>query len=231
MSTMLGAWLRCDPPAPRCLQASLLPARTPFRPSQMTVPETPSPGDLHAQQAAAGAGGRRGGAPRQFVDNTPSKGRVAKAQRTEGGGGGAMGPPGGLPNTYSEVVAYAERLFGRIRGSVAGQVRWHTLMRLPLHHACMQLAWALSLTAACLQARSRLGPSVNATVACLLIPPPNPSPPQAAPTTLKAAFLEPMASELSTHVALDLFAKKDDDFMAMFTGEALRKACSETGPG
>lgn len=28
-----------------------------------------------------------------------------------------------MPNTYSEVVGYAERLFGRIRGSVTGQVK------------------------------------------------------------------------------------------------------------
>lgn len=63
----------------------MLPARTPFRPSQMTVPETPSPGDLPAQQAAAAAAhaARRGGTGRQFVDNTPSKGRVAKAQRVD----------------------------------------------------------------------------------------------------------------------------------------------------
>jgi hypothetical protein len=69
--------------------------------------------------------------------------------------------PPGAPNTYTEVVAYAERLFARIRGSVAGQ---------------------------------------------------------AAPTTLKAAFLEPMCGELSTEVALELFAKTDDQFMGMFTG-------------
>ncbi|KAI8477346.1 MAG: P-loop containing nucleoside triphosphate hydrolase protein [Monoraphidium minutum] len=136
-----------------------------------TVPETPSPGELSAQQAAAAAaahaarrgGGGGSGAGRQFVDNTPSKGRVAKAQRVEGaasGGGGAGGVCAGLPSTYSEVVAYAERLFGRIRGSVAGQ---------------------------------------------------------AAPTTLKAAFLEPMCDELATDVALDLFAKTDSEFMAMFT--------------
>jgi hypothetical protein len=148
--------------------ASLLPARTPFRPSQATVPETPSPGNLDGQQAAAAHAARRGGtaaagAARQFVDNTPSKGRVAKAQRTEAAGaGGGGGNVVGLPNTYSEVVAYAERLFGRIRSSVAGQ---------------------------------------------------------AAPTTLKAAFLEPMSSELSTEVALELFAKADGNYMTLFNGE------------
>ena len=73
----------------------MLPARTPFRASQIgTVPETPSPGDLSAQQAAAAAR-RGGGAGRQFVDNTPSKGRVAKAQRVEGGAAGAGGRGGG----------------------------------------------------------------------------------------------------------------------------------------
>lgn len=146
------------------LVGNMLPARTPFRPSQMTVPETPSPGDLHTQQAAAAAAAaahaaRRGATGRQFVDNTPSKGRVAKAQRVDGGSAAAAGAYG-MPNTYSEVVACAERLFGRIRSSVTGQ---------------------------------------------------------AASTTLKAAFLEPMCSELSTSVALELFAKADTDFMSMFT--------------
>lgn len=42
---------------------------------------------------------------------------------------------------------------------------------------------------------------------------------QAAPTTLKAAFLEPMASDMGGHVMLELFARTDADFMAMFTGE------------
>ena len=42
---------------------------------------------------------------------------------------------------------------------------------------------------------------------------------QAAPTTLKAAFLEPMGSDLATEVTLELFAKTDADFMGMFTGE------------
>jgi hypothetical protein len=72
----------------------MLPARTPFRPSQIgTVPETPSPGDLPAQQAAAAAHAARrgGGAGRQFVDNTPSKGRVPKAQRVEAGMAGGVG--------------------------------------------------------------------------------------------------------------------------------------------
>ncbi|KAI8477348.1 MAG: hypothetical protein J3K34DRAFT_476649 [Monoraphidium minutum] len=125
-----------------------------------TVPETPSPGELSAQQAAAAAaahaarrgGGGGSGAGRQFVDNTPSKGCVAKDQawlcghqRVEGeagGGAGAGGVCAGLPSTYSEV---------------------------------------------------------------------------AAPTTLKAAFLEPMCDELATDVALGLFAKTDSEFMAMFT--------------
>ncbi|KIY98072.1 hypothetical protein MNEG_9891 [Monoraphidium neglectum] len=162
-----GAGLENLPPEEQehdMLAAAMLPARTPFRPSQIgTVPETPSPGDLPAQQAAAAAHAARrsGGAGRQFVDNTPSKGRVPKAQRVEAGmAGGVGGGNCALPSTYSEVVSFAERLFGRIRSSVAGQ---------------------------------------------------------AAPTTLKAAFLEPMCSELPTEVALELFARADGDFMAMFT--------------
>lgn len=63
--------------------------------------------------------------------------------------------------TYGDVITYAERLFCRIRQ----------------------------------------------TVAC-----------QAAPTTLKAAFLDPVSDSMATEVALDLFAKSDADFMHMFTG-------------
>jgi hypothetical protein len=43
---------------------------------------------------------------------------------------------------------------------------------------------------------------------------------QAAPTTLKAAFLDPVeAGSMATEVALELFAKADVDFMTMFTGK------------
>ena len=153
--------------------AAAAPARTPFRPSQMTVPETPSPGELQQQQAAGGGAAvatRRGG--RQFVDNTPSKGRVSKAQRLQdptaaavaAAGSGVVAAAGAaaLPSTYSEVLACAERLFGRVRAAVAGQ---------------------------------------------------------AAPATLKAALLAPMGDELPARVGLELFARTDEDFMGMFTGE------------
>lgn len=42
--------------------------------------------------------------------------------------------------------------------------------------------------------------------------------PQAAPTTLKAAFLDPVDESMSTEIALELFAKTDADYMHMFTG-------------
>lgn len=41
---------------------------------------------------------------------------------------------------------------------------------------------------------------------------------QSAPTTLKSAFLDPLKSRLGLEVALDVFARTDADFMAMFTG-------------
>ena len=41
---------------------------------------------------------------------------------------------------------------------------------------------------------------------------------QGAPTTLKAAFLGPVESSMALDVSLDLFARSDADFMAMFTG-------------
>lgn len=41
---------------------------------------------------------------------------------------------------------------------------------------------------------------------------------QAAPATLKSAFLDPVADSMSTEVAMQLFAKTDAEFMTMFTG-------------
>ena len=41
---------------------------------------------------------------------------------------------------------------------------------------------------------------------------------QAAPVTLKSAFLEPLSSDMPTQLALDLFAMTDSEFMQMFTG-------------
>jgi hypothetical protein len=106
--------------------------RTPYRPIQMTVPETPSPELLvtQQQQAAAGvvgataaAGGRRGGPGRYVSDTTPGKGRAPKSARVdEGQAHAAMVAAGGAlyegRGTYSDVISYAERLFGRIRQTV-----------------------------------------------------------------------------------------------------------------
>ena len=41
---------------------------------------------------------------------------------------------------------------------------------------------------------------------------------QAAPVTLKSAFLEPLSSDMPIQLALDLFAMTDSEFMQMFTG-------------
>ena len=41
---------------------------------------------------------------------------------------------------------------------------------------------------------------------------------QAAPVTLKSAFLEPLSRDMPTQLALDLFAMTDSEFMQMFTG-------------
>jgi hypothetical protein len=41
---------------------------------------------------------------------------------------------------------------------------------------------------------------------------------QAAPATLKAAFLDPVADSMASEVAMQLFAKTDVEFMQMFTG-------------
>jgi hypothetical protein len=58
-----------------------MPHRTPYRPIQMTVPETPSPEVLAAQQAALAK--KAAGPGRHVSDTTPSKGRMAKTQRME----------------------------------------------------------------------------------------------------------------------------------------------------
>eukprot|EP00983_Pelagomonas_calceolata_P070156 1150672-Pelagomonas_calceolata.AAC.7 len=42
---------------------------------------------------------------------------------------------------------------------------------------------------------------------------------QSAPTTLKSAFLDPLKTRLGLEVALEIFARTDADFMAMFTGK------------
>jgi hypothetical protein len=131
--------------APRLLcplhapQASMLPARTPFRPSQMTVPETPSPSELTAQQAAAAAvgarrGGGGGGGGRSFVDNTPSKGRVAKAQRVEAGAAAAApgaGAPHGLSGTNTVACSARQSAFGPLLCKV--------LQALPAPHSTLLL--------------------------------------------------------------------------------------------
>jgi hypothetical protein len=62
----------------------LMPHRTPYRPIQMTVPETPSPEVLAAQQAALAK--KAAGPGRHVSDTTPSKGRMAKTQRMEDAG-------------------------------------------------------------------------------------------------------------------------------------------------
>lgn len=43
---------------------------------------------------------------------------------------------------------------------------------------------------------------------------------QAAPSSLKSAFLEPLSSNLASHMAIDLLGCTDDEFMAMFTGKS-----------
>ncbi len=54
---------------------------------------------------------------------------------------------------------------------------------------------------------SRLFGRIRQTVAC-----------QAAPATLKSAFLEPVASQLAAELSVDMFGRKDEDFMGLFTG-------------
>lgn len=56
------------------------------------------------------------------------------------------------------------------------------------------------------QASSLFG-RIRQTVAC-----------QAAPATLKSAFLEPLDSQLAAELSVEMFGRKDEDFMGLFTG-------------
>lgn len=135
--------------------------RVPLRPTQTTVPETPSP-DVLLQQGAGGKGHTKHyhhglGPGRQLDDASPGKGRATKTQRLDlvlSGKNIAEGR-----GSYEDVIRYAERLFARIRQAVA----------------------------------------------C-----------QAAPSTLKSAFLDPVHDSLEMEVSLELFARTDVDFMSMF---------------
>ena len=54
---------------------------------------------------------------------------------------------------------------------------------------------------------SRLFGRIRQTVAC-----------QAAPATLKSAFLEPLSIQLAAELSVEMFGRTDEDFMALFTG-------------
>ena len=41
---------------------------------------------------------------------------------------------------------------------------------------------------------------------------------QAAPTTLRSAFLEPISHRLAGDLSLELFARRDEDVMSLFAG-------------
>eukprot|EP00887_Chlorella_sp_A99_P005155 scaffold40.g5155.t1 len=119
-----------------------------FADTQQTVPETPSPEVLTVNKPDH-LGGRKlhlgtAAAGRNVDEHSPGKGRVSKAPRV----GGAMGPPppvaGGAANSaYLGVCAAAARLFGRIRGAVAGQAVPATLKSAFLEPLSCQLSTAL----------------------------------------------------------------------------------------
>lgn len=41
---------------------------------------------------------------------------------------------------------------------------------------------------------------------------------QAAPATLKSAFLEPVGTQLAAELSVELLGRRDEDFMKLFTG-------------
>mmetsp|Transcript_4509 Transcript_4509/g.12314 ORF Transcript_4509/g.12314 Transcript_4509/m.12314 type:complete len:775 (-) Transcript_4509:922-3246(-) len=108
----------------------------------------------HSSASALGLG------PGRHIDNSPSK-RAPKASRYLAEARNNTAIQNG--ESYEEVIRRAEKLFKRIRFSVAQQ---------------------------------------------------------SAPTTLKSAFLDPLKTRLGLEVALEIFARTDADFMAMFTAAA-----------
>ncbi|PRW39278.1 dynamin-related GTPase isoform A [Chlorella sorokiniana] len=60
---------------------------------------------------------------------------------------------------------------------------------------------------------ARLFGRIRQTVAC-----------QAAPATLKSAFLEPVAAQLSAELAVEMCGRKDEDFMGLFTAAGVLSA-------
>jgi hypothetical protein len=75
----------------------------------MTVPETPSPEILMQQQAVVGTTNRRAGPGRHVSDTTPSKGRVAKAQRVDDGGMGGEWAGQAMQGFKRERPLYTQR--------------------------------------------------------------------------------------------------------------------------
>ncbi|KAK9808620.1 hypothetical protein WJX72_000661 [[Myrmecia] bisecta] len=123
------------------------PTREPLRESQMTVPETPSP-DLLATANKTIA--RRHGlalAGRNVDNDSPGRGRVTKLQRTAYAR--ASAPSDALTTSYSGICSLAERIFERIRHSVASQAVPGTLKAAFLEpiSSCLAAELALDLLA------------------------------------------------------------------------------------
>jgi hypothetical protein len=201
--------------------------RSPLRASQLTVPETPTP-ELQAQQAAAKELSRRavagvllGPGPGRHVDGSPSKGRMSKSRRVDGQlAAGAWA---------AQPCAPALLLLAPLRHCSPASLP-RRLPRLPCrvcpaapavlvapHNPNPPPAAARAAGSALLDGRGtyddvvryaeRLFCRIRQAVAC-----------QQCPTTLKAAFLDPVAERLALEVQLELFARPDGEFMAMFTG-------------
>ncbi len=208
-------------PAPR---ATGLPAQQQQQQQQaLTVAETPSPsvlgglgvaGGLHHHAHAGGLGGaahhhgagaaaaqqQRPGAlqgPGRMVDNSPSK-RAPKASRVL---------------TDSEwVVGCCPRR--RCRARRVARERAATAAPWLLVHAAAGRMSGYEGYDEVIRRAETLFNRLRYAVAQ-----------QSAPTTLKAAFLEPIKTRLGLEVSLELFARSDEQFMAMFTGAARARAC------
>lgn len=195
----------------------------------MTVPETPSPEVLllQQQQAAALATKGKAGPGRHVSDTTPSKGRLAKAQRTDdasSGGELTLSAPlclhnAGLPSHSARCELQLQTALSSAEQTLPPVLTCSSHNSSPSSSSLSLPPHPAPAAAALYEGRGtysdvityaeRLFGRIRQAVAC-----------QAAPTTLKAAFLDPVADSLATEVSLELFAKADADFMQMFTGES-----------
>lgn len=100
-----------------------------------------------------------------------------------------------------------------------GKGRMAKVARTAAGQALVPPSAASAYLSTCHQA-TRLFGRIRESVAC-----------QAAPSTLQAVFLEPVAGQLAAELSVEMFGRADDDFMALFTGAQGLGGCVWGGGG